>query len=781
LPGSGLLGGGTVVTVKGAGLSDVTACSVGGVAATDLNVLDDGQLQFTTGPAAAEGPADVRCVDPQGAGVLRRAFVYVDAASASPRLLGVSPTHGLAAGGEVVTVVGVGLDAAGLTVKFGGAAATTLSATATTLTVRTPPGAARTTAAVTATGFAGTASFVYNVALRAVRPSHGPPAGGTALELDGDGFGPGLVLTFGGVPATPAVVSASLLSATAPAGAGGAVQVRVADAADPEDQAVLSPGYTYDEPLSVGAVVPTSGAIAGGTYVTVFGAGFAPGIVFHFGASRAKDITVLDSHTATMHTPVGAVGLVDVSAALDGKAATDPSVFTYVDPTNQGGGASGGPLNGTLNVTVLDSTFTQYGAPVSGATVLLGADPSTPFQGRTDARGQITFSDPSLVKAQTVSVSKDGYELVTVAEQASQNMTVYIGQNDANGGSPGQGGGGVTPVTITGKVRGFKAPRPLQPNEHEEARVSVAPHSLFYVDPLGYTSPPSPSERTVLNADGQGYLRVVYPGLYAVYAVYGIVNDDTKVFTPVLMGIHRGIEVNATHPASNEDIVLDMHLDASAPITLLNPLSDPATGAPARNQVWAYLDLGAEGVVPLGGATGLTPDLLYTGLPELDGSNFIFLGLAQVGTGLPESIFFRRQPGDVGLGLTMGPLLGFCTIVTPDALTPTFNGTLEWSFGPGPAPDLTQVQILKITAAGAINLWTVVLPGDNTQISLPPTVMQGLIDREPPGENLEVIITSSRAPRFDYNHWSYGDLGQLNWTAYTENVGVYSLPLAAKP
>ena len=57
-----------------------------------------------------------------------------------------------------------------------------------------------------------------------------------------------------------------------------------------------------------------------------------------------------------------------------------------------------------LNVTVLDSTNGSYGAPVPLATVLLGVDSATPFQGTTDARGQVTFSDPSLVKAQTVTL-----------------------------------------------------------------------------------------------------------------------------------------------------------------------------------------------------------------------------------------------------------------------------------------------------------------------------------------------------------------------------------------
>ena len=55
---------------------------------------------------------------------------------------------------------------------------------------------------------------------------------------------------------------------------------------------------------------------------------------------------------------------------------------------------------------------------------MLGTSPSTPHQGTTDARGQLTLSDPSLVKGQMVTVWKEGYQSATVTGVTAQNLTV---------------------------------------------------------------------------------------------------------------------------------------------------------------------------------------------------------------------------------------------------------------------------------------------------------------------------------------------------------------------
>ena len=84
--------------------------------------------------------------------------------------------------------------------------------------------------------------------------------------------------------------------------------------------------------------------------------------------------------------------------------------------------------------------------------------------------------------------------------------------------------------------------------------------------------------------------------------------------------------------------------------------------------------------------------------------------------------------------------------------------------------------MFKLTPFGAVTMWTGVLPGDSTQIALPQTAIQSLLDREPPGEQLQVLILTARAPRFDYNHWTYTDLGLLSWTSFSYDYTMLQLP-----
>jgi hypothetical protein len=196
-------------------------------------------------------------------------------------------------------------------------------------------------------------------------------------------------------------------------------------------------GFTYLDAFSLVQVTPASGAQAGGTNVTLYGTGFGAGLSASFGASVAPNLLLVDPYTAICTTPPGNPGQVDVTASEPGSSATLTSTikggFSYFDPTNLVGGVSGGPLNGTINITVLngDSDPSVSGRPIQGAVVMLGVDSNTPFQGPTDARGQITFSDPTIIKAQTVTVTDSSCAngvpcATTIDGVTSQNLTVFL-------------------------------------------------------------------------------------------------------------------------------------------------------------------------------------------------------------------------------------------------------------------------------------------------------------------------------------------------------------------
>lgn len=779
-PPYGPLSGGAVVALRGTGFAGVEEVLFGAAAAVAVPI-DEATLEVTVPAAAVPGPVDVSVRASSRTATLPAGFVYFDPEATGLSIAGLWPTHGRAEGGERVLVVGTGLDAV-TEVRFGAAASAPASGGPNVLEVSTPPGAPNTTAEIAV--FDGSVEgrlaggFHYNLRVDSVSPAQGSSRGGEQITVDGEGFSEGLELFVGALPAQQiTLVSPTRLTALTPPGSGGASGVRVREAADPLNEDVLPDGFTFTDPLMVGRISPEVGAIAGGTYVTALGTGFEPGVIVEIGGSPLKDMRVLDGNTIIGRTPPGAVGAADVVVRMGEARDETPGGFTYYDPTLADGGSSGGPINGTLNVTVLASG--GYGAGLPGATVMLGYDPATPFQGRTDRNGQITFSDPSLVKAQTVTVFKEDYLTFTVARQESRNLTVFLSYTGDAGGGVGPPGfsTGSQAAIISGRVTGFKLPRPLRSGETAVAEVWVAPSSVYSTPPTGWMASPQArdarGERWRITQDGGTYSVFASKGLRAVYAVFGILEHRTQKFTPVLLGVRRGVMADSAEPAVDKDIVLDVHLDASVPITVESaPMNEPML-RPALNETYAWLELGGEGVIPLGKATSEEPQLVLSGLPRLDGSNFVFLNRSSRFGGTPESHCFRKQLGDLSAGVTIGPMLGLLRIVEP-GLGRSFSGTISWSLGQGPPADLARLTLSYMSATNYSTLWQVVLPGAETSVSLPPNVMEIL---EAGGENGKLFLsfTAVRAPRFDYHHWSYSHFSLTSWTCWTSGSAELAL------
>ncbi len=776
-PLTGPLAGGTVVTLSGSGFTGATEVAFGATAGTALTVVSDSQLTVTTPPASA-GAVSVTVTTPQGVWAVRDGFTYFDAAGTFA-VFGVFP-HVVRAG-DVITVTGQGLDAAVLTASIGGVAAMVGTKTFSTVTLNVPMrGAAPRRSDLLINSATLPAALTWAIDLFSLTPASGPAVGGTAVTLGGAAFPSDAEVFIGSQAARASMVTAqSTVTATTPPGSGGAPSnVRVREAADHENETTLPGAFTFLEALAIGRVQPDRGAIAGNTLVTVLGAGFGDSTVIVFAANRAKDVKIVDSHTLTCRTPTGDVGTVNVRAERLTQSDTLPGGFSYFDPRSISGGASGGPLVGTLNVTVLDSTRGNYGAPVAQANVQLGLDSATPFQGITDARGQVTFSDPSLVKAQTVTVYKDLFESVTVTQVGSENLTVFIARTGGGGGGSAAGGGGNPASSIAGRVTGFKAPRALASNESLEARVFVAQTSLFGGAPFGGFSTRA-GEKWQLVSDGAAYLVSTGAGLHAVYAVLGIVNNSSKTFTPVTMGVKRGVTTSPDVPATGEDIVLNMQLDLTVPIIIDTPLTFPdqlGFEVPADNKVYAWLDLGAEGFIPnpnnWSTGKGFTSSvesngakLSFPNFPQLDGSNFVFLNEATATTRYPVSYYFRRQPGPMNRGVTIGPLLPAPRL----APLTNFNGTLSWSLAAGAVPDLFNIQLVRQSAAGSVTVWEMVLPGTETSVVLPPSAVTKLKTEEA-GNMLAIVMYGSRSPKFSYNQWTYDSLSGVSWSSFTLTV-----------
>jgi hypothetical protein len=173
----------------------------------------------------------------------------------------VAPSTGPTSGFTPVTITGTNF-LAGATVTIGGKAAShVIVVNASTITALTPFGPANEQVSqpvsVTVTNTdasSGSASlFTYSVpplAVSAIEPPAGPPAGGNVIEILGAGFTTALTssVTVGGVAATNVqVIDAVTLKATVPAHAAGAVDVSVTVGGT---TVTATRGYVYAPPPS---------------------------------------------------------------------------------------------------------------------------------------------------------------------------------------------------------------------------------------------------------------------------------------------------------------------------------------------------------------------------------------------------------------------------------------------------------------------------------------------------------------------------------------------------
>jgi IPT/TIG domain len=781
--------GGVQVKLRGDGLSSVSAIKFNGVLGSALALQTDQQLTVTVPKSlSGEGAVDITLESPSETRLFRGAFAYVQPAGGF-KLLSVFP-H-VARAGETVALLGRSFTIGSLSVTIGGQVARVVSADATHALVEVPNrgGAPRkvdvqvTVGTLTETVLGG---FVYRLKLDSVTPDFGPAAGGTMVTLSGQSFPQALAVQFGARPASLVKVTfEQLAEVVTEGGSTGALSpVSVSEVGDPENEDRLTQAFRFEGSLSVFQVEPNRGAISGNTLVTVSGEGFGPGTTVDFAGRRAKDIQVLSARTLICRTPAADAETVDVTVSKGASTQTVESAFTYFDARSSAGGLSGGPLRNTLNVSVLDATANAGGAPVEDATVIVGTERTTPFQGTTDRRGQITFSSDRLQGSQSVTAYKEGYDRVTVAAVNAENLTVFIARAGSFDANPGPPPPGVIAAQISGRVVGFKSPRPLVSGERLEARVFVAQTSLFGGAPFR-GAPTRRGEIWKVTEDGGTYRIFSFPGLRAVYAVLGIVNKDDTEFLPVSMGIRRGVSTASDFPADNQNIVLDVPLESSLSVTVTGSLSLPADGGvtPATNSVYAWLDLGAEGFVPqpnnwatgtraASSVTATAASLQYPQLPRLDGVSFVLMNEARGPGALPSSYAFTRQPGRLVDGATIGPMLPPIELLTPNAST-AFDGTIRWRFSTANRPDIVNLRIVQV--ATGLSLWNVIAPGDATEVTVPRPALEGLLSLQK-GNPLRVVMYASRSPKFQYEQWTYETLSGATWSSFASSESEVWVP-----
>jgi hypothetical protein len=250
----------------------------------------------------------------------------------------VSPAAGPATGGTSVTVTGTDLAGASA-VSFGGVPATSVSVTDATHLTATSPAGSLGAVDVSVTTSSGTSDatgsdlFTYVAAPTVTRiaPSSGPVTGGTTVTITGTGFRPGATVSVGGHAATAvAVVSATRITARAPAHVAGLVDVRVSTTGG-ASPVVTSDRYRYLPRPVLTSVTPSSGPRLGGRSVTLVGTGFTVGSVVRFGTTKARVVTLRSTRIVVV-TPRHLKGRVPVSVTTPGgtSAARLSARYLYV-------------------------------------------------------------------------------------------------------------------------------------------------------------------------------------------------------------------------------------------------------------------------------------------------------------------------------------------------------------------------------------------------------------------------------------------------------------------
>src|SRR5205814_1761774 len=150
-----------------------------------------------------------------------------------------------------------------------------------------------------ATSSADQFTYVAAPTVTSVSPTSGPTAGGTAVTITGTNFTGASAVKFGANDATAFTVSSpTSISATAPAGSAGTVDVKVTTAGGTSG-AVTADHFTYFAAPTVTAVSPNAGPATGGTAVTITGTHFTGATAVKFG-TVAVSATVTDTQiTAT--------------------------------------------------------------------------------------------------------------------------------------------------------------------------------------------------------------------------------------------------------------------------------------------------------------------------------------------------------------------------------------------------------------------------------------------------------------------------------------------------
>jgi hypothetical protein len=224
VPGSGTTAGTNTVTINGSNFVNVTSVKFGTTLATNITVLNSGQLTVTA-PAHVAASVHVTVTTDQGTSAATAAdlYVYTD----GPIVLSLNPTSGPAGQTTIVVVTGINFTGA-TSVRFGATSATFSVTNDTTISAVAPSSIPAGAVDVTVTGPGGTSPitagdlFTFTgtstPTVSNLSPNNTPINNSTTIvTITGTGFVAPAIVMFGAQAGTNVVVvSSTTITVTAP-------------------------------------------------------------------------------------------------------------------------------------------------------------------------------------------------------------------------------------------------------------------------------------------------------------------------------------------------------------------------------------------------------------------------------------------------------------------------------------------------------------------------------------------------------------------------------------
>ena len=170
---------------------------------------------------------------------------------------------------------------------------------------------------------------------------------------------------------------------------------------------------------------------------------------------------------------------------------------------------------------------------------------------------------------------------------------------------------------------------------------------------------------------------------------------------------------------------------------------------------FSYLDLGQDGIVPLGDVDVTSAHRGARGLPPVSGSGVLFLTQAFQPPGTGQQPFSDRKPAGAGLVLLperqrrlhgRGPdgATALVRQLHPPRLRRQLDGTFAWAFADAkaPAPDLSKLDVYwtqEDATTGAqiaplTQLWEIIVPGTQTSVTIPAAQLSAMLQQLPASE-----------------------------------------------